>query len=203
MWCLVDSREKWQEVLIAHSDSSVEDLKRSRIKPNTDIPDFGFYPKHTGKKTLGEWAKENGVNLDLDPTSLADLLSIDEKPRYGYTSKEIRTIKRRAMFGRQDEKYREGVGKEDLTILGRTLPAYFLDQLKKLYSKRNFSDQALIAYLRIILRKVLKSRIISNEITLGQIRQFIDTGSPLSVMNIVTRCLENIVAKEGTRIKES
>jgi hypothetical protein len=207
-WGHVHSREQWLEILVAYNETmSLEKLKQAKVCPSslTDdpYPNFGFYPENDGDLTLGEWAKENGVDLDLDLTSNIDVAVIDEMPRYDYSPGEIRTIKRRVIFGRQDEKYCEGVGRLDLAILGRTLPAYFLDQLKKLHSKRNLSDQARIAYLRIILRKVLRSRIISDEITMNQVRQFIDTGSPLSVMNIVTRRLENIVAKEGTKVEES
>jgi len=207
-WGHIHSREEWLEVLMAYSETmSLEELKQAKVCPssltNDPYPNFGFYPENDGNLTLGEWAKENGIDLDLDSTSNTDLAAVDEKPRYGYAPEEIRTIKRRLILGRQNKKYLEGAGRADLAILERTLPAYFLDQLNKLRSRKNLSDQALVAYARIILRKVLRSRIVYDEITLDQIRQFIDNGYPFSVINLVARRLESIIAKEGEKVKES
>ncbi|MFA6437511.1 MAG: hypothetical protein WC242_00370 [Candidatus Paceibacterota bacterium] len=197
----INSRDDWEKVLIEYLENSgIKRIKQARIDSHakSSIPYFGLTARYDGNKTLGEWAKENGI--DLDPS----LALIDEILRYGYTSKEIRTIKRKLLYGLGDDQTARNTQEEEyLAIIHRTLPAYFLDQFRKLRNKPNLSDQSRVVYLRIILRKVLGSQLISDNITRNRIRQFIDTGSPLSVVNAITYRLENIVAKEGTKVKES
>jgi len=180
---------------------TLEELKRAKICPpsltSSPYPNFGFYPENNGDKTLGEWAEENSVDLS------ADLATIDEKPRYGYGSEEIGRIKRRALSGWSGIKYQALIKEEDLAILERTLPAYFLSQFRKLNAKVGLSEQTYIAYLRIIFRKIIRSRIISDEMILGQMRRFVDSGSSLSVINLVTYHLREMVAEENTKAKES
>lgn len=69
-WCgVVDSLDKFKEVLKAYNKARfaldhVLHARRYTGQPGRSIPDFGFYPpEYAGPQTLGEWLRENNVDL--------------------------------------------------------------------------------------------------------------------------------------------
>lgn len=81
---VVDSPEKFKDLLVAYKGnlSNLLDAKRAPVAEvaklpanyhlgaakrtrTGEMPNFGFRREHTGKQTLGEWLRENNVDLAL------------------------------------------------------------------------------------------------------------------------------------------
>lgn len=64
---LVDSREKWREVVRSHghSISRLLGCKKSMFDKMNAVPQFGEGMCYMSITTLGEWAKRNGMNLTI------------------------------------------------------------------------------------------------------------------------------------------
>jgi len=60
---LVDGPEKWAELRSTYKKYT--DVLFAKENPDTgrDVPSFGFYVEYDGDRTLGQWAKEVGLEL--------------------------------------------------------------------------------------------------------------------------------------------
>ena len=62
---LVTSRNKWIGIVKKHFNCNVSRPKKfKRNINNLRIPDFGEGASYKGNETLGQWAENNGINLD-------------------------------------------------------------------------------------------------------------------------------------------
>ena len=67
MWFdVVDSPAKFKDLLAAYDGDLASILDRARHKQRArtgEMPNFGFRNEHYGTQTLGEWLRENGIDL--------------------------------------------------------------------------------------------------------------------------------------------
>ena len=62
---LITSREIWEEIVKEKFGGRIGELRQLRSNFFTDSPDFGEGAKYTGRLTLGQWEKENGIDLSV------------------------------------------------------------------------------------------------------------------------------------------
>ena len=63
---LIDSWTRWAEAVLAYENyKGISFLRKAKesLDATTGMPEFGFYDAHTGPRTLGEWADQNGIDL--------------------------------------------------------------------------------------------------------------------------------------------
>jgi hypothetical protein len=63
-WGLIEKPEDWERIkreYAAHAPYT--DLKSALRGKDYSEPRFGFYAEYAGPQTLGEWAKEQGMEL--------------------------------------------------------------------------------------------------------------------------------------------
>jgi len=64
---LIDTKDKWKNVVFLY-DGDVDGLRKTRVSSDykkDELPHFGFGWGYSGVFALGEWADENGIDLDI------------------------------------------------------------------------------------------------------------------------------------------
>jgi hypothetical protein len=66
-WGNVNTPEDWAWMrslaLKSYSRDGIEKAKCLKGKENSDVPCFGLYGEYVGTLTLGDWAKQNAIDL--------------------------------------------------------------------------------------------------------------------------------------------